>query len=1186
MRTLNLITWAVVVMAAITGCTTDTTEDLAVKGGGKTTLTLSLDNSRTQLGEKADGVYPLTWAEGDKISVNGIASKALTFEESGTSRATFTFETENLSTPYCIAYPAAEAGQVVFAEKQYHAGDGTFGNGAAAMYGYGANGGSASLKHLTAVLKVGITSDLDPMSAPVLQSIEVRTSNNAPIAGVFDIDFETGKLTPTDKSVNKIDYIIDERLRYQQPIYIHIAVPAGVYDALYLTITDRNGDIMNATIKAPESKPLRAGTIREFSTDVMYNTLDKSNVFIINSYESLIAFKAAIEAAQSSGDATVLEKDAVMTSDVEISDNWTPINCDAWVGTFRGNGFAIKGLNNSLFTRASASFDGLHLTDVNITSIYDTTNNRVGALTNTYLGSSIKNCTVNGKIEISKDGVGNLIIGGFVGHHLAKKDTEILNCENRCEISITSTSTKAGTVRIGGISAYNEGKAFDNIIGNCKNSAPITVDGTRKASTHIGGILASSSKTAASSTALKIINCSNNGDITNKSTNNDTANTRGFHMGGILGYCEKANFEAQDCINNGNVSNTGEMVDKGVVYAGGCFGNIRTDGITVTNCDNYGVVSFTGNSHGACLLGGVASDVRGVATFANCDNFAKGNITDSPTSRTKVSKLGGICADFQHIDASQRSTFTDCTNYAKIQADAGAASSSSDLNSDNTLTRVGGGFGNLQATTSYDIELNNVDNHGSLVLNFATCNSHVACGGVVGALIEDGLKELTGSLIFKNCDNICDEGKEDKLYITNGDYLRQSYSGGIIGISILPFEMSDCSNNMSILFDANKAYKSYAGGACARVYIEDSTANTKVLRFTNSGDITYNPKGYISGWAELSGIGLSTRDGGIVEVSDSTNSGDMHACNITGTTFIGGLYNAATGSKTSVSMNNCHNTGNLSTSNCSSFAYIGGLMSYLNSGSTVSLTKCHNEGEINVNGNTTMVVDENASNDLKQSIGGIVSYLNGTLTLTDCYNDAAISVTGTIQIPRAGGILGGQNEGSLTLNNVYNSEKGSITFGTKEQTLTASSLNVGGILGSVAGENPAFSFTAPVVNKGDITVTNSIVSDANLAYIGGIASCLTTLVEANAECYCTVKGYYWDGTTLTTYPNMGMVTGAAYSDTVKATNCKVGGKFCEGGIVDGGTFTESVVELNASNFYSYCYSNRDLTSIDGVTLME
>ena len=74
MKKLTRIFFAMAALVAVS-CTTDATEDLGVQlgnGAGQTEFVLSLEQSRTQLGEKAGEVYPLYWSEGDKISVNGI----------------------------------------------------------------------------------------------------------------------------------------------------------------------------------------------------------------------------------------------------------------------------------------------------------------------------------------------------------------------------------------------------------------------------------------------------------------------------------------------------------------------------------------------------------------------------------------------------------------------------------------------------------------------------------------------------------------------------------------------------------------------------------------------------------------------------------------------------------------------------------------------------------------------------------------------------------------------------------------------------------------------------------------------------------------------------------------------------------------------------------------------------------
>ena len=137
-------------------CTTDATEDLGVQLGGQTTVTLSLEESRTTLGAEVNGLYPVTWNADDAISVNGVKSSSIAVADNA-AVATFSFDGA-LSYPYEIAYPAAAAGKVVFADQQSYI-DGTFVDGAAAMYGYAETSGALSLQHLTGVLKIGVTGD-------------------------------------------------------------------------------------------------------------------------------------------------------------------------------------------------------------------------------------------------------------------------------------------------------------------------------------------------------------------------------------------------------------------------------------------------------------------------------------------------------------------------------------------------------------------------------------------------------------------------------------------------------------------------------------------------------------------------------------------------------------------------------------------------------------------------------------------------------------------------------------------------------------------------------------------------------------------------------------------------------------------------------------------------------------------
>ena len=177
-------------------CTTDATEDLGVQlnGAGQTEIALSLEESRTQLGEKADGVYPLYWSEGDKIAVNGVVSNEVPADAVGAAAATFTLN-GTLAYPYHVIYPAPAENveavaegcyPVVFPTTQEYKVGNIDGN-AAAMYGYAEEGATPTLHHLTGVLRFAVKGEV------TLSELVVKAQSGA-IAGTYDVNCATGEL--------------------------------------------------------------------------------------------------------------------------------------------------------------------------------------------------------------------------------------------------------------------------------------------------------------------------------------------------------------------------------------------------------------------------------------------------------------------------------------------------------------------------------------------------------------------------------------------------------------------------------------------------------------------------------------------------------------------------------------------------------------------------------------------------------------------------------------------------------------------------------------------------------------------------------------------------------------------------------------------------------------------------------
>ena len=108
MKHLTRVFFAVITLSVFS-CATDTTNDLPAgfdSDNNQTELLISLEMSRTHLGNKAENGYPVYWSENDRIAVNGVSSRDAEIDINDRSRAIFSFD-NLLSYPYAITYPYA-----------------------------------------------------------------------------------------------------------------------------------------------------------------------------------------------------------------------------------------------------------------------------------------------------------------------------------------------------------------------------------------------------------------------------------------------------------------------------------------------------------------------------------------------------------------------------------------------------------------------------------------------------------------------------------------------------------------------------------------------------------------------------------------------------------------------------------------------------------------------------------------------------------------------------------------------------------------------------------------------------------------------------------------------------------------------------------------------------------------------
>ena len=726
-------------------CTTNITDELDVAVDGQTTITLSLEESRTQLGEKSGDLYPLYWSNGDKISVNGVESNALSVSENATS-ASFTVPA-TLTAPYCIAYPVAPTGQVLFAGKQTHVSNTTFGSGISTMYAYSESKIGAELHHLTGVLKIGI------VGSATLTKASISTADRTPIAGAFDIDFTSGKVTPSASATSIIEYSFGDGVTLSnEPTYMHIAVPEGIYDEIYVTLYDSAGGVMFATINADESKPLAAGGIRTFYSNIEYAANAKNTV--ISNADELIAWG---KSASSSN------KNVILVADIDMTGkSWTSVG--DFAGSFIGNGYAIKGLEAPLFGISNVPvIKGVHLTDIDMTI---TTNPDAGALICdiTNKDTEISHCSVTGKMTINinkpKANHSYNYYGAMIGYTLTGK--ELHDLYTNVEITVAKSSVSSGHMYVTHL-AGRGGTAEENYLSlrNVVCHGTITHNGsTGSGHLYLGGVVITA--------VTRLNNCvvgKPNSDGKSGSITVGSNHSKNTYCGGMSTFLNTYT-TITDCHNYGDIT-VGSSA--GAIYVGGLVHSAR--GGSITDSSHHGDITITSKRPTATYWAGgiVSSDDGGAAdqvnTFTRCNNY--GNIEYTSNVEAKYYNAGGIMARRETKNNSV--VFDSCNNYGNITVKGIITNSS----------HIGGLIGLIGAANAAPkaITIKNCTNYGNVTfdskLNLVADEGTLRIGGAIGTLVHP-LQNVDGY--------IRNEGKVTCTFENNSAEAAESLCiGGLIG---------------------------------------------------------------------------------------------------------------------------------------------------------------------------------------------------------------------------------------------------------------------------------------------------------------------------------------------------------------------------------------------------------------------
>ena len=865
MKNLTKIFMAVAVALFAFSCVQDATEELGVKVGGQTELTLSIEESRTQLGEKAGSLYPVTWCEGDVVAVNGVASTGIEIKEGGKA-ATFTFP-EAIARPWNVVYPAttatpATAGlqAVTFlATQEYKAG--TFCDGAAPMYGVaaapaeGEEAQPVQLNHLSGVLRLAVKGAGEKLTALTV------TAESSKIAGNFDVDCATGALTAHADATNVVTVTFGEGLTLGEvatPIYV--ALPAGEHGTISLVLTTDDAKKMTLFFNAAGANAIKAATVREFREFTFEENNVESDWFEIYTVADMLAF------AKNAANFPFVGAKLMATIDM-TGVEWTPI--EGFTKIFDGgnpnaivegdNGICIKNLQGPLFAETSATIKDLKLVDINVTTSIASTS--LGALA--YKASApISNVFISGNVSlVTTTNNATIYAGGVVGY--VGEGCSMTNVVNRANVSFKRNNHLPSFGGLVGVVASGFTTAF--VLDNCHNYGSVTINsgtGVGSKNTYMGGLLGS----YASATTLN--NCSNHGDVYH-----GPINVKNRCIGGVIGrvYSSAVHLVLNNVHNYGNVTSEGKAGEN--AYVGGCLGYITSasgaesitdaNGYYWNNVTNSGEVSISGNITRAVYLGGVVGYVFGPSTslYANLNNIknnATGTVTMAAvansftsTATTYTAYVGGCFGTVQQMN------HTNSTNEAQVIWTEEAAFPAITKDADITYGGVAGYHRYGAATNS--------KNSGALITKAANPTYHHHIGGCFGQISTYGKT-------IDSCEN------SGNISLVEGVKTWRCRVGGIAGVDYYSKDMVNCVNSGNIEYNPTEtsANQVYIAGIVGYLYSND-TAVTSLTGCKNKGNITVK-NGSKSLSADNYAAGIVGRAAKMTEAShikDCVNIGDI-----------------------------------------------------------------------------------------------------------------------------------------------------------------------------------------------------------------------------------------------------------------------------------------------------------------------
>ena len=851
--------------------------ELEYQNDNRTVLTLELPGAtKTVLGDAQDGERPVLWCKGDKISVNGVVSDPLDVDGNAL-KADFVLR-EQVSAPYEIIYPAGmvkDAATVTLpAGQKYAAGDNIV-SGSMPMAGYSTTE-SVMMKQVCGILGIRLKMGTE---ANLIRYVEVTALGGEPVCGDFAVDFQNSTLSSEAKGADVIRMEVQKTLPAGSANTFNVILPAGVYsDGFQVKVVDENGQAMVRSIKG--NRELEAGKLMLMpELEFVPNSEDKGVEIATpaewNSFAT--AYNAGeypdsqIATITADLDFTSVSANEFVTLGLRDGAKQSPAGkVKYFAGTLNGNGKRILNLKTDVpFIQAIGT--GALVKDINIdktcsfTPWYgDEKQLEFGSLIGYCSDGTVKNCTSEATVTVSQcNAVANkfpLYVGGLVGRN---RSANISDCTNSGEIVANATyvadadSTK-NNLYIGGFTGYCSNP--DGVLENCTNTGNISVASTAL-NIYVGGICAKAS-------AGTIKGCINSGAITVSTGRTSGDPCKFIYLGGLFSVVDASGDEQYlkliECSNSGDITSNSNVKQ---LIAGGIAAQLSTNKAEFTNITNAGNITTTAALRNL-FCGGLFGLISATQTLNLSGEPFTGTINIGTTESNNYTKLycGGLIGQTTKDitiggDVTCKSNITyDISAAANIAAESffggivgcayGAPITISGMNPSGVITIQSpskkamqhklSGFGGIIGGATKGAKISDCSSSIYVKMTAQTSRTNgcaVHFGGIAGRLYG-------GNVEIKHCTN---SGRQQNNHYNNNIWSNNfsgNVTGGIvgsIGYSAGNTEYSaiidDCHNTGSVY-----AYRGAAGG------IAGYLSNATITNCSSTEDVTRSaPGGGIAG---------------------------------------------------------------------------------------------------------------------------------------------------------------------------------------------------------------------------------------------------------------------------------------------------------------------------------------------------